>query len=116
MSFSRLPLSGHGLPQIVGSCTREANRDAGAKFAPGRTGKARGPAGLQQKERLKADPMADFRPSQTVAFVDYTDAGASDAMSRLPSQQPIILVLEVRKDLGCLPVATSSPRIPRQVQ
>ena len=72
------------IPQIGWSCTCEANRDAGAKFAPGRTGKTRGPAGLQQKERLKADPMAEFRPSQTVGFIDYTDDGVSDAMSRPP--------------------------------
>lgn len=39
---------------------------------------------MQQKERLTADPMAEFRPGQTLGFADYMDEGASNIMGTAP--------------------------------
>jgi hypothetical protein len=59
---------------------------AGARFAPGRTGKVRGGPGVQKiGVGLAADPMADFRPGRTTGFADNVEDGASDIMSRLPA-------------------------------
>jgi hypothetical protein len=55
---------------------------AGPRFAPGRTGKVRGPAAAQDKG-FAADSMAEFRPGRTIGFADYKDEGASDIMSKI---------------------------------